>query len=59
MEACVDGQLEKQTVKFHDNLSAAAVVLVSEGYPGSYPKGREITGIQEAGKIPGVWVRHH
>ena len=32
------------------------VVLASEGYPGSYPKGRVITGIEEAEKIEGLKV---
>ena len=28
--------------------AAACVVIASEGYPGSYPKGKEITGIEQA-----------
>ncbi|MCC7436896.1 MAG: phosphoribosylamine--glycine ligase [Armatimonadetes bacterium] len=28
--------------------AAACVVMASEGYPGSYPKGKEITGIEQA-----------
>jgi len=37
---------------------ATCVVLASEGYPGSYPKGREITGLKEASALEGVEVFH-
>ena len=37
---------------------AVSVVLASEGYPGDYEKGREITGIDEANALPGVHVYH-
>lgn len=36
--------------------SAACVVLASEGYPGSYPKGRPISGVDAAAALPGVEV---
>lgn len=35
-----------------------SVVLASEGYPGDYAKGFEITGIDEANTLPGVHVYH-
>ena len=38
-----------------DDRAAATVVLVSEGYPGPYEKGREITGIEE---VKGSTVYH-
>jgi phosphoribosylamine--glycine ligase len=38
--------------------SAVCVVMASEGYPGSYPKGRRITGIADAESRPGVIVFH-
>ena len=38
--------------------AAVCVVMASEGYPGSYPKGREITGIDEAESQQGVYVFH-
>ncbi len=38
--------------------AAATVVAASEGYPGSYPKGREISGVAEAEVLPGVAVFH-
>ena len=37
---------------------AVSVVLASEGYPGDYAKGFEITGIDEANALPGVHVYH-
>ena len=37
---------------------AVSVVLASEGYPGSYEKGKEITGIDKANALEGVHVYH-
>ncbi|MBZ0120753.1 MAG: phosphoribosylamine--glycine ligase, partial [Sandaracinaceae bacterium] len=37
---------------------ALAVVLASEGYPGSSPRGRPIEGLEEAARIEGVQVFH-
>jgi len=36
--------------------ASLCVVLASEGYPGSYPKGRAITGVDEANALEGVTV---
>ncbi len=36
--------------------ASVCVVLASEGYPGSYPKGMEISGLDEAASLPGVEV---
>lgn len=38
--------------------AAACVVMASEGYPGAYPKGRAIAGIEAAESVPGVHVFH-
>lgn len=35
-----------------------SVVLASGGYPGPYETGKRITGLEEAGQIPGVVVFH-
>ncbi|MBR2002254.1 MAG: phosphoribosylamine--glycine ligase [Firmicutes bacterium] len=43
-EAVVDNKLAEQEIKWGER-RAVTVVLASEGYPGSYPKGREITGL--------------
>ncbi|MCR5251723.1 MAG: phosphoribosylamine--glycine ligase [Lachnospiraceae bacterium] len=45
MEACVDGTLDKIELKFRDE-AAVCVVLASDGYPLSYEKGKEITGLE-------------
>jgi phosphoribosylamine--glycine ligase len=38
--------------------AACCVVMASGGYPDRYEKGREITGLEEAGDIEGVYVFH-
>jgi phosphoribosylamine--glycine ligase len=38
--------------------TAVCIVIASEGYPGSYRKGEEIRGIEEAEKLEGVVVFH-
>lgn len=45
-EAVVDNRLAEQEIRWSDR-RAVTVVLASEGYPGSYPKGREITGLED------------
>lgn len=47
LEACIDGTLRDNLVR-HSPLAAATVVLTAPGYPGNYPKGASITGIDEA-----------
>jgi phosphoribosylamine--glycine ligase len=37
---------------------SACVILASGGYPGHYEKGREIFGLDEAGRRPGIVVFH-
>jgi phosphoribosylamine--glycine ligase len=57
IEACLDGALAGLEVRWRAS-TAATVVAASEGYPGSYPKGREITGVAEAVVLPDVAVFH-
>ena len=45
VDACIDGKLDKIELQFEDN-AAVCVVLASEGYPVSYEKGFEITGLE-------------
>ena len=44
-EACINGTLSDVDLKFADN-AAVCVVLASDGYPLSYEKGFEITGLE-------------
>ena len=58
MCACCVGQLSSVDVRFKENTSAATVVCASKGYPEKYPKGMEITGLDDAADIEGVKVYH-
>lgn len=42
--SAIDGQLDRQSLKFDDR-TALTVVMASSGYPGDYPKGDLISGI--------------
>lgn len=45
VDACIDGTLDQVDLQFEDN-AAVCVVLASDGYPVSYEKGYEITGLE-------------
>jgi phosphoribosylamine--glycine ligase len=45
--ACLNGRLDQVELTWRAG-AAATVVAASEGYPGDYPKGREISGVAEA-----------
>lgn len=55
--ACDDGTLAPDMVSWDDDW-AVSVVLTSAGYPGSYEKGKAITGIERAEALDGVTVYH-
>lgn len=55
--ACDNGTLANVPISWGDNW-AVSVVLTSAGYPGSYEKGKVITGIEEASAMEGVTVYH-
>lgn len=57
VEAVVNGTLAQQEIEWEEN-ACACVVMASGGYPKSYPKGLEITGLDDSGQIPGVTVYH-
>lgn len=57
MEAVAAGKPEDIKMQWSDQW-AACVVLASEGYPGSYEKGKVILGIDEAEELEGVTVFH-
>ena len=46
VDACIDGCLDRVDLQFEDN-AAVCVVLASDGYPVSYEKGFEITGLEK------------
>ena len=57
--AVAQGRLGEINIKWSEK-ACACVVLASPGYPGAYPKGLEITGLQENGQLdaPGVTIYH-
>ena len=57
MLATAEKRLDEVSLDWRDDW-AVSVVLASEGYPLSYKKGFEITGIDEAEKLDGVHVYH-
>ncbi len=57
LEASIDGTLDQQELHWSDQ-SAVCVVIASGGYPGSYEKGKVITGIADADALQGVKVFH-
>ena len=57
MLACATGTLDKAEVAWHDK-SAVCVVMASGGYPESYEKGKEITGLAAAEEDKDVVVFH-
>ena len=57
MLACCNGTLSTLAVEWHE-ASAVTVVEASNGYPGSYKKGFEISGLEKAAQREGVTVFH-
>lgn len=55
--ACDNGTLADVPITWGDDW-AVSVVLTSAGYPGSYEKGKVITGIEDAAAMEGVTVYH-
>jgi len=55
LEACIDGTLSDDLLKWKDE-HCVTVVMAAAGYPGSYSKGAEITGLAEAGSLEGAMV---
>ncbi len=57
LEAALEGNLSSDIVQWKPG-AAATVVAATEGYPGSYSKGHNITGVAKASALPGVIVFH-
>ncbi|XP_030012234.1 trifunctional purine biosynthetic protein adenosine-3 [Sphaeramia orbicularis] len=53
----LDGKLQSHPPEWHQDSSAVTVVMASNGYPGSYKKGVEITGLSQVEDM-GLQVFH-
>ena len=56
-EAVIDERLSDLDIEWEDG-AAACVVMASGGYPVSYKKGIEMTGLDENGQVDGAMVYH-
>jgi phosphoribosylamine---glycine ligase len=57
LEASVNGKLSRVEMRWSP-LASVCVVMASGGYPGSYPKGKSISGLDDAAKLPDTKVFH-
>uniref|UniRef100_A0A8C8SAP3 Trifunctional purine biosynthetic protein adenosine-3 n=1 Tax=Pelusios castaneus TaxID=367368 RepID=A0A8C8SAP3_9SAUR len=57
IQATIDGKLCSCMPVWSENLTAVSVVMASEGYPGDYAKGMEVTGLLQAREL-GLEVFH-
>ena len=57
LDASVSGTLDKIELKWK-SAASVCVVMASGGYPGSYPKGKVITGLDAANRLPSTKVFH-
>ena len=58
IDAVIDGRLSELNEVQWDPRPSICVVMASNGYPGSYEKGKVITGLEEADKVENVKVFH-
>jgi len=57
LDASVSGTLGRIELKWSP-MASVCVVMASGGYPGSYAKGKAISGLDEAGKLPNTKIFH-
>jgi phosphoribosylamine--glycine ligase len=57
LEAVVEGRLEEADVRWTSK-AAVCVVIASKGYPGKFESGKVIEGLDEAARLPDVFVFH-
>lgn len=57
VDAVIDEKLSNLDIQWSDE-ACACVVMASGGYPGSYPKGIEIKGLDSKGQVEGACVFH-
>ncbi len=55
--AVADGDLGDLSLEWHDK-AAVCVVMASEGYPGDYRKGDQISGLEQAAEVDDLYVFH-
>ncbi len=55
--AASDGVLKSFDLRWYDE-AAICVVMAAKGYPGSYAKGSEIKGLDQAAEVEGVTIFH-
>jgi phosphoribosylamine---glycine ligase len=55
--AVAEGRLADIALDWYDD-AALCVVMAARGYPGAYPKGSEIRGLEDAGRDPNVQIFH-
>ncbi len=57
LSASVDGTLGNMELRW-SRTASVCVVMASGGYPGSYAKGKPISGLEEAGALPNTKIFH-
>lgn len=57
MLACIEGRLNPEMVQRREG-ACATIVMAAPGYPGSYPNGLSISGLERATAQPNVTVFH-
>jgi phosphoribosylamine---glycine ligase len=57
IQAIIAGRLSEMVISW-DSKPSVCVVMASGGYPGNYVKGRPISGLEEASRIPDAFVFH-
>jgi phosphoribosylamine--glycine ligase len=57
LEATLEGRLSQRKVQW-DERPSVCVVMASGGYPGSYEKGKVISGLEDAARVADAFVFH-
>jgi len=57
LEACIDGELDKISIEWHDG-ATVCVVMANKGYPGQYDKGQIIKGLEKVSNMDGTVAFH-
>jgi phosphoribosylamine--glycine ligase len=57
LEASIEGRVSEGDFKWSPD-SSVCVVMASGGYPGTFEAGKQIVGLDQAGKVAGVRVFH-